>query len=325
MPFLPEAIRSIERQTLPDFEVVAVEDGSTDESAHALSSWARRDTRVRVLTGGSPGQSLGIPRALELARSHARAPLIARMDADDVTPLDRFARQTELLARAPDVALCGIDVRYEPRATLKGGARAYERWLNGLQGPEDIERDLFVECPVAHPTFMVRTPAIVDVGGYRDEGVPEDYDLVLRLWEAGARFAKAPGAPHVWRDHGQRSSRRNPRYRIEAFRALKTAVLMRSHLRGKGPCVVWGAGPTGKAFARLLRAEGVGPLTFVELDPRKVGQRIHASPVIGPDELGGPVGRFALAAVAGSRARAEIRAALAARGWRETVDFVAVA
>ncbi len=325
MPFLPEAIDSIARQTFEDFEVIAVDDGSTDESPDVLDAWADRDARVRVIEGGTPGRPIGIPRALERARALARGSLLARMDADDVTPLDRFTRQTELLTRDPRVALCGIGVRYEPRAGLTGGGRAYERWINGLQGPEAIERDLFVECPIAHPTFMMRAGAVNRIGGYRDEGAPEDYDLVLRLWEAGVRFDKAPGDPHVWRDHERRASRRSPRYAIAAFQALKVEVLLRSHLRGARPCVVWGAGPTGKAFARLLRAGGGGSVTFVDLDPRKIGQRVHGSPVIAPDALGAPDGRFALASVAGETAREEIRAALTLRGWRETDDFVAVA
>ena len=323
-PYLDAALRSIAEQTMGDFEVLAVEDGSTDGSAEALHRWARSDPRVRVLPGGTPGRPLGLVAALERARAGARGRYLARMDADDVTPPDRFARQTALMEEDPATVLCGLPVRYVPREELSDGALAYERWINGLEDPDAIARDLFVECPIAHPTFLLRRDATDAVGGYRSRDWPEDYDLVLRLWEAGGRFRQAPGAPHHWRDHPKRASRTDPRYAIARFQALKSAVLARSRLSGGHP-VVWGAGPTGKAFARRLAALDRPVSAFVDLDRRKIGQTIHGAPVLAPSALGPPAGRHALAAVAGAVPRAEIRSALATLGWVETRDFTAVA
>ena len=322
--FLPEAIASLEGQSFTDFEVLVVDDGSSDGSVALLEAWRDRDPRVRLLPGGQPERPMGVVGALESARASASGAYVARMDADDVTPLDRFARQVELLDGDSAIALCGIDIRYVPRDGVTGGARAYERWINRLSDAASIERDLFVECPVAHPTFMVRATALTAVGGYCDGPWPEDYDLLLRLWEAGARFAKAAGAPHEWRDHPHRLSRTDPRYAIESFQLLKCRVLGRTHLEGRDP-VIWGAGPTGKAFARHLQRDGISTVAFVDLDPRRIGQTIHGAPVFAPDDLGPPRGRFALAAVSGKVPRGEIRAALTALGWRELDDFVAVA
>src|SRR5690606_33553161 len=105
-----------------------------------------------------------------------RGELIARMDADDVAEPDRLERQVAWLEARPDHAGCGTRVRYFPRASVRDGARRYEAWLNGIESAADVERDAFVECPVAHPTLMLRRAALVAAGGYRDAGWPEDYD-----------------------------------------------------------------------------------------------------------------------------------------------------
>ncbi|HEX7051066.1 MAG TPA: glycosyltransferase [Longimicrobiales bacterium] len=318
---LTEAAASLDTQTYPDFEVVAVDDGSEDHTHDALLDWARRDPRVRVLR--SPRR--GIVAALTAGLAAAHGELIARMDADDVADPQRFEKQVALLDAEPTITACGTGVRYFPRAAVRDGARRYERWLNGLTTPDAIARDIFVECPIPHPTLLIRRSALVAVGGYREIGAPEDYDLVLRLWAAGHRMAKVPEVLLHWRESPGRASRTDPRYSAAAFRRLKVDVLRRTLLAHRDGAVVWGAGPTGKALARELSAQGVRLRAFVDLDPRKIGQTIHGAPVIPPDDIDRYRDAFALGAVARPGARAEIRAALAGRGWREMQDFCVAA
>ena len=103
-------------------------------------------------------------------------------------------------------------MRYVPPAVVLGGALRYERWLNSLATPQAIERDLFVECPLAHPTFFLRADAVATAGGYRDRGWPEDYDLLLRLWRAGGRLGTVPEVLLHWRERAGRLSRTHPSY-----------------------------------------------------------------------------------------------------------------
>ncbi|HSR41704.1 MAG TPA: glycosyltransferase [Longimicrobiales bacterium] len=318
---LPGCIDSLRGQSLRDLEVVAVDDGSSDGSGEILEARARDDPRIRVVRQ----EPRGLVPALERARRLARAPLLARMDHDDVALPRRLETQVDLLAERPDLVLCGCLVRTVPRAGMTDGARRYERWLNGLVEPHEIERDLLVECPVAHPTFMVRASALAAVGGYRDRGWPEDYDLLLRLWHGGGTFAKVPEVLLEWRDRPDRLQRRSGVYAPEAFRRCKVDALRRSLLPGRDGVVVWGAGPTGKGFARSLRAAGVPLVAFVDLDPRKIGQEIHGAPVVAPEGISAFRGAFCVAAVGQPGARAEIRAALRDAGWREMEDFCAVA
>lgn len=319
--FLPECAASLGAQTFADFEVLAVDDGSTDTTGALLEAWARRDPRVRVLRTAPHG----IVSALRLALSHASAPIVARMDADDAAHPERLARQFAELEGDPALAACGTHVRYFPAEAVRDGALRYQHWLNSLSSPASVARNLFVECPIAHPTLMARRSALVEVGGYRDAGWPEDYDLVLRLWQAGHGLSVVPDVLLDWRETPGRASRRDARYSPEAFRGCKVHFLRQTLLRGRDGVVVWGAGPVGKAFARELRRQGERVVAFVDLDPRKIGQEVHGAPVVAPEAVNRFRGGFAVGAVGSPGAREEIRAALDAAGWREMVDYCAVA
>lgn len=319
--FAATALRSLSAQTFRNFEVVAVDDGSTDGTFDLLRTYAATDPRVQVVR--QPAR--GIVAALETARRRARAPLLARMDADDVALPERLARQVELLDSDPSLAVVGCGVRIVPREGLTDGRLGYEAWLNGLRDTAALHRDIFVECPLAHPTLVMRRDAVEAVGGYREAGVPEDYDLLLRLWEAGSRLGTVPRALLEWRDRPDRLSRTDESYSPGAFRRLKVEVLSRTLLREREGAVVWGAGPTGKAFCLALREVGVPVRAFVDPDPRKVGQVIHGARVVPPDGVGRFRGALVLGAVSGPIPRKEIRDAMAGAGFREGVDFVAVA
>lgn len=321
LPHLAEATRSVSAQTLEDFEVIAVDDGSTDGSADHLAAWAAMDRRVR-LVGQGP---LGIVPALERARSFGRGRYLARMDADDVALPGRLAAQRALMEADPAMVACGTGVEYFPSGTVRDGARRYERWINAAVTPEQIERALFVECPLPHPTFFLRADAVAAAGGYRDAGWPEDYDLILRLWAAGGRLGKVPEVLLRWREGPDRLSRTDRRYTPRAFRACKAHHLMSTHLRDRPGAVIWGAGPVGKALARSLLSAGGRVLAFVDLDPRKIGQEIHGAPVLDTDAGLARHGPLHLLAVGQRGARARLVGLLRDAGHTELVDFVAVA
>lgn len=319
--YLAEAAASLTAQTYSDFDIIAVDDGSTDATGSLLDAWSARDGRVRVLH--TPPD--GLVAALEAALSHASGEIIARMDGDDVAHPDRLRRQVEWLDALAELAACGTRVRYFPRASVRGGALRYERWLNGLTTPEDLVADLFVECPIAHPALTIRRAALDAVGGYRDRGWPEDYDLILRLWLHGMGIGNVPESLLDWREGGHRLSRNDVRYSAAAFRRCKVHYLVRGFLPRFDGVVVWGAGPVGKAFARELTAQGQVVRAFIDLDPRKIGQTIYDAPVVEPAGLTAYPDAFVVAAVGSATARAEIRAALAHAGRSAMRDCCAVA
>jgi glycosyltransferase involved in cell wall biosynthesis len=316
---LPEALASLAGQSLEDHEVVAVDDGSSDASGEILAAAARRDPRLRVLT--TPLR--GLTASLNLALAAARAPLAARMDADDVADPARLQLQSERMREDPAITVLGCRVRVLG-GEGNGGMRAYVAWQNALLEHAEILRDLFVESPLVHPSVLIRTAALRALGGYRAFDGPEDYDLWLRAREAGLRFAKLPETLLSWRDTPGRLTRRDPRYAPDRFLKLKLAALERGELAAGRAAVVWGAGPIGKAWAQALLARGHRVAGFVEVDARKIGETIHGAPVVGVADAARLEGLH-LAAVGQAGARDRIREAAARLGLVDGRDLLAVA
>jgi glycosyltransferase involved in cell wall biosynthesis len=318
---LESCLDSLAAQTLADHEVLAVDDHSTDGSRRLLEEAARRDARLRVLD--NPDQ--GLVAALNAAAAGARAPLLARMDADDVCHPDRLRAQRARMDAEPALAVLGTRVRLLGAQGGNQGMRDYVDWLNGLVDHDDIVRDLFVESPLAHPTVMMRAAWLRRLGGYRAFDGPEDYDLWLRAHSAGLRFAKLPEVLLDWRDTPGRLSRTDPRYAAGRFRAVKLAALEKGALSPGRPVVVWGAGPVGKGWARALRARGHRVAAFIEVHPRRIGARIQEVAVLPLASAASIPGALHLAAVGQPGARAEIRRHALALGLREPTDLIAVA
>jgi GT2 family glycosyltransferase len=195
--FLPAAVDSILRQTLVEIELFALDGGSSDGSIEMLRRMAADDPRLKVI---APGR-LGLVESLNLGVSLAQAPLIARMDADDVARPDRFAKQLALLADQPDVVAVsgGIDFIDEDGRYLKT--------LLFPTLPESIASELFFHSVVVHPAVMMRTASVRAVGGYRRVARhAEDYDLWLRLNETG-RIANLPDVVLSFRTHPANTSK----------------------------------------------------------------------------------------------------------------------
>jgi hypothetical protein len=237
------------------------------------------------------------------------------MGADDVARPRRIEVQLAALEEE-GLDACGGGVAYFPAVT--DGLARYERWLNSLTTVERAQRDLFVECPIGHPTLFARAGAV----SYRPVEWPEDYDLVLRLWAEGGRFRNVEEIVLDWRDHPDRLARTDERYALAAFARCKVHYLRR-HLLRRRPAVVWGSGPVGKLHARMLIEAGVEIAAFVDVDTRKIGKRIYGIPVHAHDD--GPRGGVALGAVAGEAARGRLRELAREQGRHEGDDFIAVA
>jgi glycosyltransferase involved in cell wall biosynthesis len=319
---LPACLDSLAAQTLADHELVAVDDGSHDGSGEYLRSRAALDRRVRVVA--SPPR--GLVHALGLALADARAPLVARLDADDVAHPERLRLQAERLEgdSRVDVLGCRVAAAALPGSEVGAGMRAYVEWVNGLVDHEAMARDRFVESPIVHPSVAMRRAALHRLGGYRAFDGPEDYDLWLRAFDAGLRFAKLGQTLLEWRDSPGRLTRTDARYSAEAFLRLKVESLARGPL-ARRRAVVWGAGPIGKALARALVGAGHQVAAFVEADARKIGRTIHGTPVVGVEAAAGFPGALHLAAVGRPGARARIREEAERLGLVDGRDLLAMA
>ncbi|MBD3162445.1 MAG: glycosyltransferase [Candidatus Eisenbacteria bacterium] len=323
---LDDCLASLVSQTFGDWECLAVDDGSGDATAAILRRWAKRDGRIRPLTAPGPG---GIVVALEEARRHARAGFLARQDADDRSLPRRLEEQRHALRAAPALAVLGC--RTTDDGPIQPGMRRYLDWLGTCTDPDRCAREIWIESPIAHPTAMIRAPWLERVGGYRERGWPEDYDLWLRIHRAGGGIASLPEVHYVWRDRPGRLSRRDPRYGPDAFLRCRVHHLRR-RLAERGldrPLIVWGAGRDGRRLARAWEEERLrpGPAArpiegFIDIDPRKIGRTRRGVAVRSFEESREVVpDAFLLVAVGVAGAREEIRSSLREAGLREEDDF----
>ena len=309
------AVEGVLRQrSAPPFEVVCVDDTSSDGTGGVLDRMARSDRRVRVVRG----EGRGLVAALQLGLSRCRGELIARMDADDLVHPDRLRLQAEMLARDASLGAVGSLVRCFPGPLAPGLARL-EAWLDSVITPEECESARFIEAPLVHPSTTFRREALEAVGGWRDAGWAEDWDLLLRLSAGGWRMAKIPRVLLSWRDSPGRLTRTGRAYAPERMIELRAEHLASGPLRGR-PFDVWGAGPTGKRLARALEARGVRPRRFWDVDSRK--RMARGARVVPAAELSSPDGGLILCAVGAAGAREEIRAGLLTRGFQEGRDFL---
>jgi glycosyltransferase involved in cell wall biosynthesis len=320
--YLPECLASIRAQTLSAWELLAIDDGSEDESPAIVAALAEEDGRVRLLR---PGR-VGLVAALNRGIAEARAPLLARMDADDVMHSDRLRAQFDLLHARPELSLAATQVELFPPEEVHGGYLEYVRWQNQVITPAQVAREIYVESPFAHPSVMARTGVLRAAGGYLDGPFPEDYELWLRLHAAGHRMAKVPRVLLRWRERGGRTSRVDARYARDAFDRLRARALVRDPRLSRGrEVVVWGAGRRSRLRARLVMDRGVAPVAWIDIDPRKIGQRVWGRAVHPPGWLAGRSPRpFVLVYVNNHGARELIAARLAELGYAPGDDWLGV-
>jgi len=321
---LPRSLDSLRAQTFPDWELLAIDDGSTDSTARILAAAAAIDPRIHVLSIAKSG----IVAALNTGLAAARAPLIARMDADDECRPTRLARQVDYLATQPEIGLCATQVEFGGNPVANKGYALHVEWTNSILTPDEIALNRFVESPLAHPSVMFRRELISAHGGYREHAWPEDYELWLRWLDVGGRFAKIPEPLLVWNDPPRRLSRTDPHYATDAFYACKCAYLARWLQREVDPArpiFLRGAGkPTRRRFAALAE-HGVRISGYCDVAPHKIGQQIAGLPVLAPKSLPPATECFILGAVGTRGAREFIREQLRAQGRLEGRDFLMVA
>lgn len=316
---LGAAIRSILTQTFTRFELLLIDNGSTDKGPDIAQDLARKDSRIRLFRE----EKVGIVPALNTGLAHARAACIARMDADDIAYPQRLAIQYQYLLDHPEIGLVASKVDFAG-SELAGGLRAYVDWSNRLVSHEQLALNRFVDAPLVHPSVMFRKQLVEAYGGYREGDFPEDFELWLRWMEAGVGFAKIDTPLLRWQDHAQRLTRRSKRYRPESFYRIKAGYLnqwLQHHNPFYPEVVIWGAGRKSRQRAALLEAEGSRVTAYIDIKAQKTTTR----PCIHYQAIAAPGTYFVVSYVGNQGQREKIRDFLLSRGYQEGKHFLLAA
>lgn len=266
--FLIPCIESILKQDFEDWELLAVNDGSTDNSGEILNKYASEDKRIFCYRNNGNG----IIDALRMAYEHSSGELIHRMDADDLMPIDKLSSM--LNAAEPGSVITG-KVEYFSDDWLVGlGFQNYRDWINGLVDSGEQWKDIFKECPIPSPAWMISRDDLDRIGAFNSDLIPEDYDLCFRMYQHNLKIIGLDKVVHKWRDSQNRTSRKDPNYFPMAYYPLKLHYFMQIERDHSKPLVLWGAGKKGKRIALWLLEKG-HEFTWISNNKKKHGIEIH--------------------------------------------------
>jgi cellulose synthase/poly-beta-1,6-N-acetylglucosamine synthase-like glycosyltransferase len=211
---------SILAQDMPDWEMVIVDDGSTDETVTVVSRYARADPRIRLVTTGGIGRG----RALNRAIAEAKADLVANLDADDESHPCRLRCQLEALERHPDFDLLCTDYV----AILGYGSPQWPNHLGSAALPVvNVTSRLMFENPVIHSSALMKKSLLRKIGGYSEtRNTQLDYDLWVRLATVGGALGKLHAPLTARRIHQAQlfENRRRLHYIIESVKIQVRAI-----------------------------------------------------------------------------------------------------
>ncbi len=321
---LKAAVLSLLSQTEPDFELVIVDDNSTDSSVSLSASLAKEDSRVRVLR--SPG--VGIAAALRHGFYSTNGRYVARMDCDDISEPERLELQAQYLDATPGVGVVATCVKHCAGDTASEGMAEFVSWNNSLLSSQEIYQARFIESPLVHPSVMFRREVGSRFGLWLSGSIPEDYELWLRWMESGVRFAKLPQELLQWVDSPRRASRISESYSVESFYRVKSPYLAR-YIRRKNSLnrslMILGAGREARKRVRYLMEHGIRIHSWIDVDPKKIGRYYEGSPVIALSELPRPQDAMVLYFVSSRGQRGRSEELLRSFSYRNGSDYISCA
>ena len=268
--YLPECLDSISTQQYRNWEVWAVDDSSSDNSWKIVSHYAKNDPRIKVLKSDGSG----IIEALRTAYRHSNGDFITRMDSDDIMTPDKIGTMVGLLLEKGRGHLAVGQVKYFSSRGISNGYRRYEAWLNRLTENGTNYSEIYKECAIPSPCWMVYRKDLDTCGAFEHDRYPEDYDLTFRFYRNGLECIPCDKVLHHWRDYDSRTSRTSEHYAANYFLDIKLHYFIKLEYDPGRPLVVWGAGSKGKTIAKSL-IEKKMDFTWICDNPNKIGKKIY--------------------------------------------------
>ncbi|MEM6723926.1 MAG: glycosyltransferase [Bacteroidota bacterium] len=279
-PYLSACLDSIHQQSYQNWELVAVNNGSTDSSFNTLKTYAQKDRRIRVFDHPIKGTILALRKAYEQANGQ----WITRMDADDKMPIQKLEKLFAGLEGQSGKVATGLVAYFSDEGSAGPGFIRYGEWLNQLTLSGRNFEAIYKECVIASPCWMLHRSDLDRIGAFEPDRYPEDYDLVFRMYRAGLELVAIPEVLHLWRDHSSRASRTDPNYQDQQFLDLKLDYFFELDRDRSKDLLIWGAGRKAKVLAKQLIARSEAFVWTTE-NPKKQEIWIYAQCLRDPQQL----------------------------------------
>lgn len=268
--YLVECIESILSQTYSKWELIAVNDYSTDNSKEILTSYANRDSRIHTYDNTF---EKGITPSLLLAESKSTGQYITRMDADDKMHPSKIEALLQVAQKNENTLAIGLVKYFSEEKEIGEGYRSYENWINELAINKSSFEEIYKECVIPSPSWMLNKKTFNKIGGFNALAYPEDYDLTFRMYKSNLKVEATNEVVHFWRDHFARSSRNDPNYLDNRFIELKVNYFLEINKNDK-PLLLWGTGKKGKSIAKRLITSNID-FTWCTNNQNKIGHNVY--------------------------------------------------
>ncbi|KQC29217.1 glycosyltransferase family 2 protein [Flagellimonas eckloniae] len=273
--FLRECLDSILNQTYKKWEVIAVDDNSKDKSFELLAKYSKKDKRIKVLKSNGNG----IIPALRTAYMNSSGGFITRMDSDDIMKPNRLQIMVKSLLQEGNGYIAVGQVTYFSDKGISDGYDRYEKWLNRLTAAGENYSEIYKECVIPSPCWMVFKEDFETCGAFKPNRYPEDYDLTFRFYEKRMKIIPCDRVLHLWRDYDTRTSRTHEHYAQNYFLEIKLHYFLKLDHNTKKPLVLWGAGYKGKSIAKGLLNNSVDFVWLCD-NPKKIGKKIYGKELV---------------------------------------------
>ena len=314
--FLSDCLDSILNQTYKNWEVLAIDDNSDDASFELVNTYTDKDSRIKVFSNNGSG----IIPALRTAYAKSHGDLITRMDSDDIMKLNRVKTMVQSLQIYGKGHVAVGQVQYFSDRGVSNGYERYEAWLNNLTSAGTNYDEIYKECVIPSPCWMVYREDFDKCGGFEPDRYPEDYDLTFRFYEHKLKIIPCNTILHLWRDYDTRTSRTHEHYAQNYFLDIKLYYFLKLHHDPNRPLVVWGAGFKGKTIAKQLLEKSIDFIWLCD-NPNKIGKKIYNHPLVHFETLKTLESPQSIVTVANESAQKEIRSYFSSLGQKSMMDF----
>lgn len=271
--FIKESLDSIIEQSHQNWELIIVDDYSRDKSPAIVKKYQASHPNIHLYNN----KEKGIIPALCLALEKSNGSFITRMDSDDKMPKNRLEimLNKHLSSSKPKTIVTGM-VEYFGDV-VSDGYKNYEKWLNQINLEGKQWQNIYRECVIASPNWLIRKRDLLASGGFEDLKYPEDYHLVLKWYHQQFNISVCNELTLWWREHPMRTSRNSENYQQKTFFKLKVSFFLKQQCHGSN-LLLWGTGKKARLTASLLLKRKIH-FHWLALNPEKFPDGIEGKTI----------------------------------------------